>query len=449
MLYELELYSWGQRAGAWGSSHVTCMTNVQLTCLVQGPYNADEAPPSRLSRANLQISQGYYAEAPLAQVTVLKPFCSKKRDQLRTEAFLLPFPEKMAVPGSDPSADIASDFGVVVIDGSEASLAKVPPNEGQFPGAPLHKVARLQSHIASRTRRGGQSAPRYARARQLEELEFLRKVAARVAQEFSSVQGIVVGGCANMKHKLVAELPPSLRRRISCIVNLNCGGWTGLQKAASQVSLVRKEQLERLEGDIVDEFMRCAQATDTSYESICYGEAETKLALDMGAVKMLLICDDYENLERWMAMSSSCGADTTRIESTTDSSATFCTGYRIGAFLRWPMKLSVESLEEIDSGECCDVSDSEASTAPPTSIENTLPWLRDALEQAGFNQASAEALTIGVDVVLSCDISTPEERFSDALELLQSQDVPAEVLEEFCLMIGDVFSDHFSDGSSD
>lgn len=252
-----------------------------------------------------------------------------------------------------------------------------------------------------------------------------------------------------MKHKLVAELPPSLRRRISCIVNLNCSGWTGLQKAASQVSLVRKEQLERLEDDVVDEFMKCAQATDTtSYESICYGEAETKLAFDMGAVKMLLICDDYENLERWMAMSSSCGADTTRIESTTDSSATFCTGYRIGAFLRWPMQLSVECLEE--SGECFEVkSDSEASTAPPTSIENTLPWLRDALEQAGFDQASVEALTIGVDVVLSCDISTPEERFSDALELLQSQDVPAEVLEEFCLLIGDVFSDDFSDGSSD
>lgn len=255
-----------------------------------------------------------------------------------------------------------------------------------------------------------------------------------------------------MKHKLVAELPPSLRRRISCIVNLNCGGWTGLQKAASQVSLVRKEKLERLEGDIVDEFMKCAQATDTSYESICYGEAETKLAFDMGAVKMLLICDDYENIERWMAMSSSCGADTTRIESTTNSSATFCTGYRIGAFLRWPMK-SAESLEEfLENEECFEVksdSESEASTAPPTSIENTLPWLRDALEQAGFNQASAEALTIGVDVVLSCDISTPEERFSDALELLQSQDVPAEVLEEFCLMIGDVFSDDFSDGSSD
>ena len=50
------------------------------------------------------------------------------------------------------------------------------------PGVPLHRIARMQSHIASRTRRGGQSAPRFSRSRQLEELEFLRKVAARAAQ---------------------------------------------------------------------------------------------------------------------------------------------------------------------------------------------------------------------------------------------------------------------------
>ena len=50
------------------------------------------------------------------------------------------------------------------------------------PGA-LRKVGHVDSHMASRTRRGGQSAPRFGRAREVEEKEFLRKVAARAESE--------------------------------------------------------------------------------------------------------------------------------------------------------------------------------------------------------------------------------------------------------------------------
>ena len=256
-----------------------------------------------------------------------------------------------------------------------------------------------------------------------------------------------------MKHKLVAQLPPLLRRRISCIVSLSCSAnWIGLQKAASKVSVARKQHVQRLEGDVVDEFMKCAEASDTSYEWICYGEAETEQALDMGAVKLLLICDDHKNLQKWTKMASSCGSDTTRIQATSDSSAMFCRGYKIGAFLRWPVKPLLEDIQDMDGiedPEDPENSDSEASTVAPASLENTLPWLRDALQQAGYDETSAEALTIGVEIVLSCDIRTPEERFSDALELLQGQDVPPEVLEEFCLLVGDVLGDAFSDDSWD
>jgi len=344
----------------------------------------------------------------------------------------------MAVDGFQ-LADHASDFGVLVIDGGEASLAWVPPDYGH-PGAPLEKIVHMKSHIASRTRRGGQSAPRFSRSRQLEELEFLRKVAARAVQEFSNVQGLVLGGSANMKYKLVAELPQSLRRRISCIVSLSCSAsWTGLQKAASQVSAASKQQLQKSEGDVVEEFLKCIQAVEktTTYE-VCYGEAETARALEMGAVKQLLISDNCANLEKWKTRAISCGSQTTEIQSATDSSV-FCKGYKIGAFLRWRMNLSMEEMEEMTNIDS--ESESEASTATPTSLEDTLPWLQEALEQAGYDETSVEALTIGVDVVLSCNAQTPEERFNDALQLLQSQDVPTQVLEDFCLLVGDTFSD--------
>ncbi len=242
-----------------------------------------------------------------------------------------------------------------------------------------------------------------------------------------------------MKYKLVAELPPSLRRRISCMVSLSCSAsWTGLQKAASQVSGTSKQHLPKLEGDVVEEFLKRIQAVDATTE-VCYGEAETARALEMGAVKQLLISDDCTNLEKWKTRAISCGSQTTQIQSATDSSV-FCKGYKIGAFLRWRMNLSMEEMEEMTNIDA-ESSESEASTATPTSLEDTLPWLREALEQAGYDETSVEALTIGVDVVLSCDAQTPEERFNDALQLLQSQDVPTQVLEDFCLLVGDTFSD--------
>ena len=243
-----------------------------------------------------------------------------------------------------------------------------------------------------------------------------------------------------MKYKLVAELPQSLRRRISCIVSLSCSAsWTGLQKAASQVSAASKQQLQKSEGDVVEEFLKCIQAVEktTTYE-VCYGEAETARALEMGAVKQLLISDNCANLEKWKTRAISCGSQTTEIQSATDSSV-FCKGYKIGAVLRWRMNLSMEEMEEMTNIDS--ESESEASTATPTSLEDTLPWLQEALEQAGYDETSVEALTIGVDVVLSCNAQTPEERFNDALQLLQSQDVPTQVLEDFCLLVGDTFSD--------
>ena len=234
-----------------------------------------------------------------------------------------------------------------------------------------------------------------------------------------------------MKFKLVPELPPSLRQQIACILALNCNaGWSGLQQLAARVPEIRQKQLESTEENLVDEFLRCVRK---DADLVCYGEAETAKALELGAVKRLLISDRHSSKGEWLTKASSCGAQTTQIQPLTPSASLFCEGYQIGASLRWPMKLP----DECEDVEAIEDSDSEASTVAP-SISDALPWLRDALQLAGHDEASAEALAMGVDVVLSCEARTPEERFNDALELLQGQDVPAAVLEEFCLLVGDV-----------
>lgn len=258
----------------------------------------------------------------------------------------------------------SADVAVLVIDGSEASLATVKC-QGQTLSS-ISKIAHLESHTTSRTRRGGQSAARFGRSRQLEELEFLRKVAARAVQEFGGprkIEALVLAGSANMKFKLVAELPPPLRRNIAGVLTLNCNaGWNGLEKVVAQIPGVMKKQAEMSANSLAGEFLRCVQDRKDA-ELLCYGEAETAQAFELGAVKLLVVSDMHTNLQRWLTMASSHGVDARSIAASTPSTSQFCEGYQIGAFLRWPAQLSPEEdCTQFDSD--CEVhSDSEASTA--------------------------------------------------------------------------------------
>ncbi|CAJ1423706.1 unnamed protein product [Effrenium voratum] len=332
-----------------------------------------------------------------------------------------PNAEKMATAGS--TGGVRSECGVLVIDGNEALLGMVP-EDSHHPGA-LRKVGHVDSHMASRTRRGGQSAPRFGRAREVEEKEFLRKVAARAESVFASAASIILGGPARMKYKLVPELSPTLRTKILRITTLNCNaGLLGLRKAAAQVADARENQMQISETNAVQHFLSYLQEHPTW---TCYGEAETRNALELGAVKELLI-DCRENIGGWLQQSRACGSTVRQVQATTDSGDFFCRHFRVAGLLRWP----VQFLDEVEESD----SDSDVSTA--ASSYDVLPWLQDAFLRAGLDEAATESLAMCVDVVLSCEDQSPEERFDDALELLRGQGVPAEALEEFCLQIGAV-----------
>ena len=228
-----------------------------------------------------------------------------------------------------------------------------------------------------------------------------------------------------MKYKLVPELSPTLRTKILRITTLNCNaGLLGLRKAAAQVADARENQMQISETNAVQRFLSYLQEHPTW---TCYGEAETRNALELGAVKELLI-DCRENIGGWLQQSRACGSTVRQVQATTDSGDFFCRHFRVAGLLRWP----VQFLDEVEESD----SDSDVSTA--ASSYDVLPWLQDAFLRAGLDEAATESLAMCVDVVLSCEDQSPEERFDDALELLRGQGVPAEALEEFCLQIGAV-----------
>jgi len=206
--------------------------------------------------------------------------------------------------------------GVVLIDGKEAALGTMLRSESA-----VSKLAHLSSNIASRTRRGGQSAARYSRNRDAEELAFLRKVVEAAREAFGEVRGLVVGGRGDMKRKLIAEFAHPLRGIRTSIVDLHCFAEVqNLQKMTPYVSQAFEADLhQRAELEVGHFLELVAQTESHATPLVCYGEAETLAALRMDVVDQLLVPSDSGGLfsssnYMWVQLAEASGASLVEVD---------------------------------------------------------------------------------------------------------------------------------------
>merc|ERR1719329_1658105 len=175
--------------------------------------------------------------------------------------------------------------GLIVIDGSQAMLGALEQH------GLLQRVGRVASTAASRTRRGGSSAGRFARKRDGQELAFTRRVVDKARVLFADAGALILGGKADMKRKLLREMPMALRSVVKTVVP-----YAGESDDAGLRALARHWQDVQHQMQVYDvatclrKFLLLAErSADASY---CYGDAQTKLALRMGAVDCLLLGRD-------------------------------------------------------------------------------------------------------------------------------------------------------------
>jgi len=356
--------------------------------------------------------------------------------------------------------------GVVIIDGLEATLGIV-----QASGADsniteeVFKIAHISSHIASRTRRGGQSATRYSRNRDLEELAFLRKVAEVMSEAFSDICGIVVGGCADMKRKLIVELPNLIKDRVTSVVDLpDHANLDGLRKMIGHASDVIKRNQQQVVERAVNRFMELVAREGGCEETrACYGEKQTLVALQMGIVGELLITKSLRHgVQRWREVTATCGCSVVEVLPNSIAGARFCEGFVIGAYLRYPVdttlleedsvseKLSMHTEQDKSSllethlsassqQKLGDI-DIESNSTAPSEVDSLLHnWLIDALTQAVHDAAVVESLAIGVELVLFDDTLELEERMENTLELLREEGISEDILAELVCHVTDHF----------
>lgn len=367
----------------------------------------------------------------------------------------------------------AHAYGIIVIDGSDACIGSAKGlGMTSRSGCSLKVLANISSTTAAKTRRGGQSALRYARNREIADLAFLRKVAERAGPLLADVRGIVLAGKADAKNRLLPELAEPLRKSVICILDLPCSaGIEGLRLAAARAASAADSDYGREARDALSCFMeRVATADDVSGTTCCYGKVQTVVALNSGAVETLLISAESEAIDELTNLAKSHGTQVYLVDDSSSQGSQFCNSFIMGGCLRWSVDPALLDAEEQDDAQFEDgegstsASSCEAfsidvtkavelpanSTALPesalpytvdacgpdeTSVEladrpEVLAWLTDRLATALEDSSTADALVAGVEVVLGDEVPIQEDALNNAIELLAGEGVPQRILEE-------------------
>lgn len=183
-------------------------------------------------------------------------------------------------------------FGFIIMDGNGALFGLLTGNTR----AVLHKFS---VDLPKKHGRGGQSALRFARLRLEKRHNFVRKVAEIAVTQFIpdgqkvNVTGLILAGSADFKTDLYnSELfDQRLKAKVLKTVDVSYGGENGFNQAidlaAETLGNVKFIQEKKLVQRYFDEISK-----DTN--KYCYGVTDTMLALQQGAVEILIV---WENME--------------------------------------------------------------------------------------------------------------------------------------------------------
>jgi len=372
-------------------------------------------------------------------------------------------------------AETGAVYGAIAIDGAEATFGKVQGLCAASGSAPVvAKAGHITSTTASRTRRGGQSALRYSRLRDEAELAFLRKAAEMAASLFTDVRGLILAGKADMKHKLLPQLPEALRKQVICSVDLpGSADMEGLRHAAVCATSAALEKECSKSDAVLHRFLELTVMPETEEVRCCYGEAQTQAALKLGAVEELLISSELgASSTNWSALASASGASVWEISPGREAAVQFCQSFAIGACLRWPVFAHLLDEDEASAHEdvpaClgaaaaegaasglellhdrpCTVQCAAPSAAPTTAAAEevggqcasipsalssepraeVLAWLGEEMLQS-LDSSAAEALSMCVEVILFDEDTPTEEALFQAVSVLADEGVPQHLCE--------------------
>jgi peptide chain release factor subunit 1 len=209
----------------------------------------------------------------------------------------------------DPLKEMASIqevYGLLVIDRQAAMI-------GLLEGKQIKVLQKLTSGVPGKIRAGGQSSQRFHRITEGLAKEFFRRVADEMKKIFfdmPKLKGILVGGPIPTKEEFLeeGELVTKLKEKVLSVKDLGYVDEHGLELLVedSQEEIAQQELIK--EKKILEKFFH---TLGKERKMAVYGEERVRLALERGAVSLLLMTKkfDRDKSKEFEQMAENIGSD--------------------------------------------------------------------------------------------------------------------------------------------
>ncbi|MDA4125876.1 MAG: peptide chain release factor aRF-1 [Thaumarchaeota archaeon] len=180
-------------------------------------------------------------------------------------------------------------FGLLSIDASDAGL-------GILSGDSLEVADVLTSGISGKTRKGGQSARRYERGREMELTYYYHRVAEHATRVFidsNKVTGMIVGGPGPTKDEFLKGgfLHYELQNKVVAVLDLGYSGREGVRELVEKAGDILKDVRLVEEKKLVQKFLF---EVNKQGGLAVYGLPRVIEALQKASTEVVLVSDDLD-----------------------------------------------------------------------------------------------------------------------------------------------------------
>ena len=224
-------------------------------------------------------------------------------------------------------------YGMIVVDGRDATIALLK-------GKTIIPLQKTHSEVPGKMRAGGQSAPRFARAREGAIRDHYKKVADYVKDQFlylKELKGILVGGPSTSTNEFVNHgfLLPEIKNKIIAVKDLSYTDEFGLQELLERCQDVLAEEEVAKEKVLMQKFFTNLA---TKPELVAYGEHQVFHCIQMGAVDLVLLSETKSDLlEKFEEESAKFGTNVEVISTETREGVQLRDMGGVAAILRFPV----------------------------------------------------------------------------------------------------------------
>lgn len=225
-------------------------------------------------------------------------------------------------------------YGMVVLDRRDATIALLK-------GKTIVPLQTTHSEVPGKIRAGGQSAPRFARLRELAIKDHYKKIADYMKEQFlymKELKGILIGGPSTTTNEFVTHgyLTGDIQKKIIAVKDLSYTGEFGLQELLERSQDVLAEEEVAKEKVLVQKFFNLLS---TKAEMVSYGEKHVTECLRMGAVDILLLSEtvDEKIMEEYDKEAQKYGTNIEVISTETREGVQLKEIGGIAAILRYPV----------------------------------------------------------------------------------------------------------------